>query len=177
MPNRTSIEQSSTDGSQKKPRLNICTHPVNASKWHTVTCYLTALLAKDGSVRASNKTIRILSQLFNSYSLSILEAMVSWVCSFSVTKWRQERVNLSIDDLVLITDKGIPPLHWSVGRVMQLKLGHNGLARVALVRTLRGYFTRPVNKLRPLRVKDNDPGDEKEAVGGCLVGEENKVSQ
>ena len=71
-------------------------------------------------------------------------------------KWRQERANLSIDDVVLITDDGIPPLQWSIGRVMQLKLGHDGLARVALVRTSRGEFTRPVIKLRRLPIKDKD---------------------
>ena len=70
-------------------------------------------------------------------------------------KWRQERANLSIDDVVLITDDGIPPLQWSIGRVMQLKLGHDGLARVALVRTSRGELTRPVSKLTRLPVKDN----------------------
>ena len=70
--------------------------------------------------------------------------------------WRQERANFSIDDVVLITDDGIPPLLWSIGRVMQLKLGHDGLARVALVRTSRGEFTRPVSKLRRLPIKDND---------------------
>ena len=72
------------------------------------------------------------------------------------SKWRQECANLSADDVVLITDDGIPPLLWSVGRVMQLKLGHNGIARVALVRTSRGEFTRPVSKLRRLLVEDND---------------------
>ena len=71
-------------------------------------------------------------------------------------KWRQERANFSIDDVVLITDDGIPPLQWSIGRVMQLKLGHDGLARVALVRTSRGEITRPVSKLRRLPIKDND---------------------
>ena len=71
-------------------------------------------------------------------------------------KWRQESTNLSVDDVVLITDDGIPPLQWSIGRVMQLKIGHDGLARVALVRTSRGEFTRPVNKLRRLPIKDND---------------------
>ena len=39
---------------------------------------------------------------------------------------------------------------------MQLKLGHDALARVALLRTSRGEFTRPVSKLRRLPVKDND---------------------
>ena len=71
-------------------------------------------------------------------------------------KWRQKRANLSVDDVVLITDDGIPPLQWSIGRVMQVKLGHDGLAHVALVRTSRGELTRPVSKLRRLPVKDND---------------------
>ena len=71
-------------------------------------------------------------------------------------KWRQERANFSIDDVVLITDDNIPPLQWSIGRVMQLKLGHDGLARMALVRTSRGEFTRPVSKLRRLPINNND---------------------
>ena len=72
------------------------------------------------------------------------------------SKWRQERVILPVDDVVLITDDGIPPLPWSIGQMMQLKLGHHGLVRAALVRTSRGVFTRPVSKLRRLPVKDND---------------------
>ena len=47
-------------------------------------------------------------------------------------------------------------LYSSIGRVMQLKLRHDGLARVALVRTSRGEFTRPVSKLRRLPIKHND---------------------
>ena len=31
---------------------------------------------------------------------------------------RQERAKLSVDDVVLITGEGIPPLQWSIGRVM-----------------------------------------------------------
>ena len=44
------------------------------------------------------------------------------------SEWRQARANLSVDDVVLITDDGIRPLRWSIGRVMQLKLGRDGLA-------------------------------------------------
>ena len=62
----------------------------------------------------------------------------------------------SVDDVVLITGDGIPPLQWSIGRVMQLKPGHDGLARVALVRTSRGEFNRAISKLRRLPVEDND---------------------
>ena len=71
-------------------------------------------------------------------------------------KWRQERTNFSVDDVVLMTDDGIPLLQWSIGRVMHFKLGHDGLARVALVRTSRDELTRHVSKLRRLPVKDND---------------------
>ena len=71
-------------------------------------------------------------------------------------KWRHECANLAVDNVVLITDDGIPPLQWSLGRVIQVKLGHDGLARVALVKTSRGEFTRPISKLRPLPIEDND---------------------
>ena len=40
--------------------------------------------------------------------------------------------------------------------MMQLKLDHDVLARLALVRPSRDEFTRPVSKLRRLPVKDND---------------------
>ena len=86
-------------------------------------------------------------------------------------KWRQERANVSVDDVVLITDDGIPPLQWSIGRVMQLKLGHDGLARVALVRTLRGELTRPVCKLRRLPIKNNDLPRNDESPKQCLIPE------
>ena len=51
-------------------------------------------------------------------------------------KWRHECANLAVDNVVLVTDDGIPPLQWSLGRVIQVKLGHDGLARVALVKHL-----------------------------------------
>ena len=34
----------------------------------------------------------------------------------------QERANLSVDDVTLITHDRIPPLQWRFGRVMHLKL-------------------------------------------------------
>ena len=67
-----------------------------------------------------------------------------------------KHANILVDGVVLITDDGIPPLQWSIGRVMQLKLGHDGVARVALVRESRGEFTRPASELRRLRVKENN---------------------
>ena len=98
------------------------------------------------------KRFRALQQLLSQFWKS-----AEYVASLQLrSKWRQERANLSVDDVVLITDDGIPPLQWSIGRVTQLKFGHDGLARVALVRTSRGEFTRPVSKLRRLPIKNID---------------------
>ena len=71
------------------------------------------------------------------------------------SKWRQEGANRSVDDVVLITDDGIPPLQWSIGRVVQLKLGHDGLARVALVRTSRDEFEQTLNVMHTMRSSTN----------------------
>ena len=100
------------------------------------------------------KRFRALQQLLSQFGKRWASEYVASLHSRG--KWRQERANLSIDDVVLITDDGIPPRQWSIGRVMQLKLGHDCLARVTLVRTSRGEFTRPVSKLRRLPIKDND---------------------
>ena len=70
--------------------------------------------------------------------------------------WRQEPVNFSADDIVQITDDDIAPPNWSIGQVVQVMLGHDGLTRVAFVRTSRGEITRPISKLRRLPAKDND---------------------
>ena len=86
------------------------------------------------------KRFRALQQLLSQFGKRWSAEYVASLQSRS--KWQQECANLSIDDVVLITDDGIPPLQWSIGRVMQLKLGPDGLPRVALVRTSRDEFTR-----------------------------------
>ena len=118
------------NGSQKQSRWHLCAHPVNISQRQPIGCYPTALLAKNGCPRASNKTIS--------------------------RKWRQERAYLSVDDVVLIAENLIPPLQWRIGHVTQLNRGQNGLARMTLVKISRDEFSTPVSKLRRLPVKDND---------------------
>ena len=100
------------------------------------------------------KRFRALQQLLSQFCKRLASDYVASLQPLG--KWPQERANFSIDDVVLITDDGFPPLQWSIGRVMQLKLGHDGLARVALLRTSRGEFTRPVSKLRRLPSKNTD---------------------
>ena len=100
--------------------------------------------------------------IFNSNDFQVVQQLLSqfwkrWSSEYVASlqprgKWQQEHADLSVDDVVLITDDGIPLLQWSIGRLMQLKLGHGGLDRVALMRRSRGLPASPVS----LPVKDND---------------------
>nr|XP_012145743.1 PREDICTED: uncharacterized protein LOC105663128 [Megachile rotundata] len=47
----------------------------------------------------------------------------------------------------IITEENTPPLHWSLGRVVQVHPGQDGIIRVATVRTAAGIIKRPVTKL------------------------------
>ena len=106
--------------------------------------------ARGHSIKRFRSLQQLLSQVWKRWSSEYVASLQPR------SKWRQEQANLSVDDVVLITDDGFPPLQWSVGRAMQLKLGQDGVARVALMRTSHGEFTRPVSKLRRLPVKNND---------------------
>lgn len=73
-------------------------------------------------------------------------------------KWLKQRVNLEIDDLVLIKDDNAPPAQWLKARVTELHPGGDGLVRVATLKTIRGSLKRPVAKLvlMPKIKKSND---------------------
>lgn len=79
-------------------------------------------------------------------------------------KWINKTRNLKIDDLVLIHDHSTVPLHWKMGRIVQLHPGSDGQVRVVRVRTSTGDLTRPVVKLYPLPMEtdDSDPEENDE---------------
>lgn len=83
-------------------------------------------------------------------------------------KWLKERENLKVGDLVLIKEELLPPLKWSMGRIIKTMPGKDGLVRVCEIKTIHGYFTRPITKLAPLPIEEhnsivetpeNDEGD------------------
>ncbi|XP_046382360.1 uncharacterized protein LOC124153308 [Ischnura elegans] len=65
-------------------------------------------------------------------------------------KWTREAPSMQQGDLVLIKEDNLPPLRWSLGRIVQLHPGEDGVSRVATVRTTAGLIRRAVNKLCPL---------------------------
>nr|CAI5848379.1 unnamed protein product [Callosobruchus analis] len=71
-----------------------------------------------------------------------------------------ELLTESEGDLVLLIDDDTPPLHWKRGRIIQLHVGDDGLARTATILTARGNVTRAVQKLAVLPVDNEDVPDQ-----------------
>ncbi|XP_018402564.1 PREDICTED: uncharacterized protein LOC108779585 [Cyphomyrmex costatus] len=63
-------------------------------------------------------------------------------------KWRVNKgEQLRPNQMVLLKQQGLAPLHWLLGRVEEIHLGPDGIARAATVRTAKGQYTRPLTKI------------------------------
>ena len=62
-------------------------------------------------------------------------------------KWRKPHRNVQIGDLVLIKDEKIFHCQWPLARVIKVFPGEDGRVRAADVKTQRGIYRRPTNKL------------------------------
>ncbi|KAH1028450.1 hypothetical protein HUJ05_001804 [Dendroctonus ponderosae] len=69
------------------------------------------------------------------------------------TKWRSHYSDLEQGTLVLLKEDRQPPLHWKLGRVVELPPGSDGYAMVASVLTQHGVVRRSFVKLCPLPVQ------------------------
>ncbi|XP_024882812.1 uncharacterized protein LOC112461708, partial [Temnothorax curvispinosus] len=68
-------------------------------------------------------------------------------------KWKMSKgQQLKLDQLVLIKQQGVAPLQWITGRIEDIHLGSDGLARSAKVRTSKGSYVRPLSKLAILPI-------------------------
>ncbi|KAG5864465.1 hypothetical protein JTB14_021682 [Gonioctena quinquepunctata] len=67
-------------------------------------------------------------------------------------KWRENKFQLKVDDLVLIDESNLSPLQWKLGRVTQLDPDSDGIPRVATptLRTDKGDIRRAISNLCPL---------------------------
>lgn len=69
-------------------------------------------------------------------------------------KWFSSSSNIKLNDLVLIKTDHTPSCNWPIGIVQELHAGKDNLIRVVTVRTSKGTFRRPVQKLCPLPFND-----------------------
>ena len=60
--------------------------------------------------------------------------------------------NVEVHDLVLLQEDNIPSAEWPLARISRVYPGKDGVVRTVQLRTPRGYFDRPVHKLRRLPV-------------------------
>lgn len=67
-------------------------------------------------------------------------------------KWRAEKGDVAIGDMVLTIEKDIQLGKWPLGKVVEVYPGPDGHVRVAKVRTARGDILRGITKLCLLEV-------------------------
>lgn len=69
-------------------------------------------------------------------------------------KWTNTGENLHADALMLLKEDNVPPLQWTLGRIVQLHPGPDGVVRVVSIRTTSGVFKRSVRHVCPLPEDD-----------------------
>jgi len=68
-------------------------------------------------------------------------------------KWKANKgLQLKKDQLVLLKQQGLAPLHWMLGRVVQVHKDSNSIARSAVVKTSRASLVRPLSKIAILPI-------------------------
>ncbi|XP_044764697.1 uncharacterized protein LOC123321294 [Coccinella septempunctata] len=69
------------------------------------------------------------------------------------SKWLDFTSPPRLGSLVLIKEDNLPPGKWSLARIVALHPGDDNVTRVATVKTISGFLTRPLVKLCPLPVE------------------------
>ena len=64
-----------------------------------------------------------------------------------LTKWKYPSRNLQNGDLVCLHEDKFSPTVWPMGRIVDTHQGRDGLVRVVTVKTSKGEYKRPVNKV------------------------------
>ncbi|XP_077990938.1 uncharacterized protein LOC144445269 [Glandiceps talaboti] len=77
---------------------------------------------------------------------------------FNVTKGSTKN-EIKVGDIVLVHDDQKKRTHWKLAVVQKLKPGNDGLVRSAEIKTANGYSNRPVTKLYPLEINNDDTSE------------------
>ncbi|XP_041675289.1 uncharacterized protein LOC121530370 [Drosophila eugracilis] len=67
-------------------------------------------------------------------------------------KWTKGVNNLQIGTVVAIHEDNVPPQLWIMGVVVEVDPGHDGKARVAVVKTKSGLYKRSIHRLAPIPI-------------------------
>ncbi|XP_055714350.1 uncharacterized protein LOC129808593 [Phlebotomus papatasi] len=70
-------------------------------------------------------------------------------------KWTAQHPSLQPGDLVTIKEDNLPPMKWSLGRIIECFPGADGHVRVATVKTATGIYKRAIGRLCPLPINED----------------------
>ncbi|GFR25817.1 DUF5641 domain-containing protein [Trichonephila clavata] len=63
------------------------------------------------------------------------------------TKWKYPNNNFKVGEIVIVKEDNIPPTTWPLGKIIETHPGKDGVVRVVTLKTVKGLFKRPINKL------------------------------
>ena len=91
------------------------------------------------------------------------------------TKWKRSIPPLRENDIVLISEENMPRRTWPLGRIVELFPGSDGLIRTVRVKTSRGVYTRPVQKLHLYESYDNNLSEQPDPAEASTQASDNPV--
>lgn len=62
-------------------------------------------------------------------------------------KWRREKENIKVGQLVILKEENLPPAQWRIGRIQEVMPGADQRVRNVIVKTEGSTYKRPVQKL------------------------------
>lgn len=71
-------------------------------------------------------------------------------------KWNDEKPNIKVGHIVVVSEDNLPPSKWSIGKVTALYPGSDGLVRVVDVKIGNSIKRRPIHRLGMLPILDNE---------------------
>lgn len=72
------------------------------------------------------------------------------------SKWIKGSPNVVPGLIVLLKEDNLPPQSWKLGKVLNVYPGNDSVVRVVDIKTSTGVYRRPVSRLAPLPIDDND---------------------
>ena len=68
-------------------------------------------------------------------------------------KWHKGATkNIQVGKIVTIRDDNIPPMRWSLGRIVAIHRGMDGIVRVVTIKSAQGEYKRSIKNLSPLPI-------------------------
>ncbi|XP_062558178.1 uncharacterized protein LOC134223057 [Armigeres subalbatus] len=75
------------------------------------------------------------------------------------SKWFDKVKPITVDDVVVVVDPGLPRNCWPLGRIISVKKGRDKQVRTATVQTKNGIYERPATRLAVLDVRRDESGE------------------